>query len=49
MSGLLGECGVRGKAAETIFVLTAKCRGMSLLEGDIKVADKPEIAVRPVY
>jgi hypothetical protein len=49
MHGLLGECSVRGKAAETIFVLTAKYRRMSRIEGDIKVASKPKIAALPVY
>jgi hypothetical protein len=49
MCGLLGESGVRGKTAETIFVLTAKWLGMSGLEGDIKVANNPEIAWRSVY
>jgi hypothetical protein len=49
MCGLLGESAVRGKAAGTIFVLTAKSLGMSGLEGDVKVANRPEIGARPVY
>jgi hypothetical protein len=49
MCGLLGESVVRGKAPETIFVLTAKSLGMSGIEGDTNVANKPEIAARPVY
>ena len=49
MCGLLGEAAVRGKAPETIFVLTAKSLGMSRLEEDVKVTNEPEIAVRSVY
>jgi hypothetical protein len=49
MGGLLVESCVPDKASETIFVLTAKWLAMSRLEGDVKVANKPEIAAQSVY